>query len=1132
MNVPIIPAKLSLPTPAASYVPRPRLDERWKSWSTRRLVQVTAGAGYGKTALIAANVANDGRHCIWYTFDDLDNDLACFHAHMVEAGRRLGRNPLPEGITGNPGEGTRILSHILLALQDKKKRVVFVFDDVQRVSGSRAALRLLEQLIRFLPTGSTVVLSAREPTPIHVSKMRAGGEVAVLEARDLCFTEPEVARLFATRFPAAQLDRRLIRRVTAKTEGWAAGIEMAAQLAADRSPEALDRALTQLGSTQAGWFAYFAEEVIARLDPALREFLLRVAVLSHLDAELCDEFLGRSDSRRVLAGLHRRNLFMHPIGDGKGAYRLHDLFRQFLQEQLFATLRPDEQRDLLRRAADALARHGAWAEAAATYARAGDPAATLDLIEKRGEELLAAGHYHVLEQAFNTLPPAALARRVRARMLYGELQEIRGQWEEAWATYKAARRTCRPGDQRAQLTGLLARFQMRRGEYAAARSLCKRALEDKRTRRASLRAQLHTTLGIATAELGRLDEAEQHFQQALAISRRSGDEVGQGRATYLLAVNVHLQRGEFRRAREAAEWAWHQFVRLGDRRLSCLTHGVRAYVAALAGAEREARQMAEESLRQSEALGYRMIEGYSHCTLGLCALLRSEPAEARDHFTTARRLGEELGEVDLVIQPRLGEAMIALGEGNPRAAERLAREVLAITTRISDRYQEAQACVLLGLARPGAAGAAWGRAERISRRMGACFELHRVLLMRLHAARDIRGSLCRSLEELLAGAAGAQHDALFLTYEPARSTSVLAAALRLGIETGYAARLLAQLGPPAVTALRPLAESPDEDVRGRVTDVLSQIGGPEAREVLARVAQSTSRAGRAARRAIEELRESCAPPLQVRALGPFTLEVGGRTLTHGDWRSKRALRLLLLLLARRFRWVPRDVIMEALWPEADPEKADNNLRQTVHILRRTLEPDLKETRDSRYIRLRNESWRLDPCGRYGYDVQRFEATLREGDALRDDGHPRRAADRYQKALDLYRGDFLEEARYEEFTEGEREHLRDLYLRGAAALLKLHAASRRWEVIIPLTRRMLKQDPYREEFHWQLVHALLRAGYRREALEAYQEYERGVIRELGVLPSATMRRLADELPRLGCSPARAESRGALGLSWPS
>jgi LuxR family transcriptional regulator, maltose regulon positive regulatory protein len=1114
MNVPIIPAKLSPPVPSASYVPRPRLDDCWKSWSARRLIQVTAGAGYGKTALIAANAATDGRHCIWYTFDDLDNDLACFHAHMVEAGRRLGRHPLPEGITGSPGEGTRILSHILLALQDKKKRALFVFDDVQRVAGSPEVLRLLEQLIRFLPTGSTVVLSAREPTSVHVSKIRAGGEVAVLEAQDLCFTEAEVARFFAVRFPGAPLDRRTIRRVTVKTEGWAAGIEMATQLATDPSPQALDHALTRLGSTQAGWFAYFAEEVIARLEPALRDFLLRVAVLTHLDAKLCDEFLGRNDSRRMLAVLHRRNLFIHPVGQGGDVYRLHDLFRQFLQEQLFSTLKPGEQRELLRRAADALAQSGAWAEAAATYARAGDPEATLDLIEKRGEELLAAGRYHVLEQAFETLPAAALARRIPARMLYGQLQEIRGQWEDAWTTYTAARRACPPGEQRTQLTSLVARFQMRRGEYAAARSLCRRALAEKGTRRPGLRAQLHTTLGISAAELGHLDEAEKHFERSLAICRRSGDVGGQGRATYLLAVNVLLQRGEFRLARDAAERAWQQFKRLGDRRLTCLTHGVLAYVTALAGNEREARQLAEEGLRQSEALGYRMIEGYSHCTLGHCALLRRDLSSAREHFETARRLGEELGEVDLIIQPRLGEAGIALAEGNPRAAEKLAREVLATTIRIKDRFQEAQARVLLGIARPSASAAAWTRAEKICRQIGAAFELHRVLLLRLHAARDIRGPLRRALAELLAGSAGAQHDALFLTIEPAKSASVLAEALRLGVEASYAARLLVQLGAPAVPALQVLVEDSSEDVRARVTDVLSQIGGPEAREALGRMAQSTTRAGRAARRAIEELQEPCAPPLQIRALGPFTLEVGGHALTHGDWRSKRALRLFLLLLTHRFRWVPRDVIMESLWPDADPAKADNNLRQTVHILRRILEPELKETRDSRYIRLRNEAWRLDPCGRHVCDVQRFEATLREAETLRDDGRPRRAAERYRQALDLYRGDFLEEARYEDFTEGEREHLRDLYLRGAVELLKLHTAARRWDVIIPLARRALQHDPYREEFHWQLVHALLRAGCRREALDAYMEYERELIRELGVLPSIAMRRLADELPRLG------------------
>ncbi len=1114
MNVPIIPAKLSIPALTGAYVPRPRLDDLWRSWSSRRLIEVTAGAGYGKTALIAAGIASDGRRCIWYTFDELDRDPACFHAHMVEAGRRLGRNPLPEGITGSPGEGTRILSHILLALQDQKKKIVFVFDDLQRVAGSDEVMRLLEQLIRFLPPGNTIVLSSREPTPMRTSRLHAAGEAAALDTRALCFTEEEVARFLATRFSGHPIDRRLVRRVTSRTEGWAAGIEMVVQLAAGQTPDALDIALGQLRSTGSGWFGYFAEEVIARLAPAERDFLLHVSVLSHLDAKLCDEFLGRKDSRRMLTELHRRNLFLHTIGPGRDAYRLHDLFRQFLQEQLLQALNPDEHRDLLRRAADALAGSGAWSEAAATYARAGDPEATLDLIEQRGPELLAAGRYHVLEQAFETLPAEALAKRVGARSLHAQLLEIRGEWEPAWATYAAALRSCPPGEQRVELLNLIARFQMRRGEFAKALALCKRALRAKGLQRPALRAHLHTTLGISASELGRLDEAEEHFERSLAICRRARDEVGQGRATYLLAVNVYLQRGDLRRARDAAESAWQLFSRRGDRRMSCLTQGVRAYLAALTGDEREGRRLAEDGLRQSESLGYRMIEGYSHCTLGFCALQRRDVAAAREHYEVGRRLGGELGEAYLLSEPLLGLAQVALLERNPRSAQAQAREALALATRVGDRFQEARACVLLGLASPRRASAWWARAERICRRMGATFELHRVLLLRLSAAREIRGPLRRTLMELLGGSAAAGHDALFLMFEPERAAGVLTEALRLGFETGYAGRLLVQLGQPAVAVLEPWVKDGAEDVRARVTDILAQIGGPEARQVLPRVAGSRLRPGRAAHLGIEKASEPSGPPLRIRALGPFALGVGDGWLTHGDWRSKRALRLFLLLLVHRFRWVPREVIVEALWPDADPGKAENNLRQTVHILRGILEPGERDTRESRYLRLHNDAWRLDPGRGHSCDVELFEAALRDAEALRDDGRPRRAAARYREALDVYRGDFLEEMRYEEFADAERDRLRDLFLRGASALLKLHAGSRRWEMAIPLARRALQHDPFREEFHWQLVHALLRAGCRREAVEAYQQYERELIRELGVLPSSAMRALADELPRLG------------------
>ncbi len=1153
MNVPIIPAKLSIPTPAASYLPRPRLDRRWRGWSGSKLIQITAGAGYGKTALIAANVAWDDRQCIWYTFDELDNDPSCFHAHMVEAGRRLGRNPLPEGITGHPGEATRILSHILLALQERQSRVLFVFDDVQHVMNSDEVKRTLEQLIRFLPPGNTVVLAAREPLALHTSRLRAAGDLVTVGAADLAFTEDEVEAFQRHRYPEAAVDRRMIRTVTSKTEGWAVGVEMVYQLAGDPTPIALQQALDQLSASGSGWFGYFAEEVIGRLDADTRDFLLQASLLPHLDGEMCNRLFGREDSQERLRRLHERHLFTYTVGDEGGVYCLHNLFRTFLQEQLRASLDERQYRRLLRRAADALADAGAWAEAAATYARAGDPQATLSLIEKRGEELLAAGRYHVLAQAFETLPAGVLAKRVKARILYSRLLEIRGEWDDALAHYKASLRASRPGVQQVALMGYLARFHMRLGRYGATRSLCKRALQARGARDANVRAQLHTTLGLAEAELGRFDDAETHFERSHAICTRTNDEVGQGRATFLLAVNVYLPRGEFARARDAARRAEKLFRRLGDRRLICHTQGVHAYVLAATGKEREARHLAEDGLRQSEALGYRMTEGYSHCTLGRCALLTGDLQAAREHFETARRLGEELREADLRMQPRLGLAEVALAEGNPHAAQQAAVEALEIATGLKDRLQEAQSCTLLGLIaergqsgsrssrkrarnrrsatrdRSGKPGAAedlpadvwWQRAERICRRIGARFDHHRALFYRLSAEGFDPPRSNQPWSVLLTGCAELEHDQLFLSGAPPRSTGVLVEALRRGVEPAYAGRLLVRLGNRAVPFLETLARDGSDEARALATDILAQIGGPEAQAALERMAQQASPSGQAARRVIEELREAPGAPLHIQALGPFIMAVEDRALPYGAWRSKRALRMLQLMLAHRFRWVPREEVMEALWPEAEPEKAENNLRQTAHILRRTLEPDLKETRRSRHVRFRNGAWRLDPGDGHTYDVAAFDALIRHADEARRSDRPRKAAEGYREALSLYRGDFLTESPYDEFIDAERGRLRDRFSRGVSALLKLHTSGRRWDEIIPLARRGLRHDPYRESYHWHLVHALLRKGHRREAADAYMAYEHELLRELGVLPSADMRKLADALPRMGANrPQRA------------
>ncbi|MCK4304167.1 MAG: tetratricopeptide repeat protein, partial [Candidatus Eisenbacteria sp.] len=732
---PVMPSKLSVPEPPAGYLPRERLDRQWREWEQKRLVLVTAGPGYGKTSFLAANARSAGEVCIWLSLDETDGELGSFRAHLdrgllgAVAGTGMRGASSPSTVSGGlPHEGANeALVRWVQALRDRQRHTYLILDDAHLVTYSPEVIQILGRLIRFLPDTTTMVVASREPLDLAIMKLRSAGRGGMLTAPDLAFTSREVAQLFGRRFQQASLPPRLAREVVARTEGWAAGIEIFFQVLDGVSPRAIEDALASIESAGTSWFAYFAEEVISRLTPETQDFLYRSSVLPRLDGELCDRLLGRRDSLRILNQLRRRNLFTFPCGTGSRSLRYHHLFREFLQDRLRRTLPRADRQKLQRRAARALVKEGAWVDAVRAYAEAGDSEGALRLIERMGDNLLATGQHQALREAFGFIPPTKLRGRHMAQFVLGRLCELQGDWEEADRIFRRILRASRPGGRRAELLRLLATQKVRWGDYRACAALCRRALKEPGLRRSPVRGLLQSLLGVAHCELGDLDEGQRHLEAAAEAFRKNGNSWEQGRNYYLRAANVHYFRGEFRRAKDTARRALAIFRKLGDRRQISHSLGVLAFVTAGAGETHEARELAHQGLRLAESFDYRDLIGYCHLTLGRCALLAGDLAEACEHFEVAREYGEATGEADLRVFSRMGLAECALRRANPSAARKAVTETLSIARGMHDRLQEGQCHFFLGLAVHGSdprrARSEWDRAEAILRRTGARFEL-------------------------------------------------------------------------------------------------------------------------------------------------------------------------------------------------------------------------------------------------------------------------------------------------------------------------------------------------------------------------------------------------------------------------
>ncbi len=1118
MSIPIITTKLQIPALPAAYVPRPRLDALWNDWVDKRLVLVTAGAGFGKTSFLAANARASDRRCFWYALDTTDSDLPtfCMHLHESVCGGRddaaLEIGPSDENLPD------RVLASVVRFLRPAGAGEVLVLDDVHLVSHAQPILHYLERLTRFLPQGATLVLSSRETVGVATMRLRSLGDVATVGSRELAFTPDEVGRLFETRFPGVGLDSRLCKRIIDQTEGWTAGLQILFQVLRGSSAAAIEQALESMRDAGSGWFAYFAEEVVGRLDPTLRDFLYRTSVLPRLSPELCDEVLKIDTSRAAMEELSARNMFTFPCGDDESSYRYHHLFRDFLRDRLARELKPRQVEALYRRAAAALRKTGAWADAAAAHVEGGDPAATLRLFERKGDELLATGQYETIRHALESVPAAMLKKHSGALYLLGRIHDIQGRWDEAESHYRRALRIASRRKRRIELMSLIAQLKMKMGEYRSCVTLCKKALSEPGTKSTRARGRMLGMLGVSACDVGKLSEGEDYLKQAMAIFKKKKDVYEEGRILYLLAANVHGPRGEFALARSTARRSVAAFRKLKDPRRVCHSLSVLGWILAAGGDEREARELTEDALRMAENLEYMTIRALCHYTLGRCALIRRDLDTAHGHFDTARELGEKLGEAELRTIPYLGLGEVALGSGNRHAARRHTTHALTTAREMKDRLLEARCLTLLGTVeittRPRRSLEYWRDADRLVRKIGAFREIHRLLLLRLASGKLTRKDSEEALRELLAGTARMDHENLYLVFEPERAAGVLASALEADIEVEYASGLVKKLGQPVVPHLAPLASHASDTVRQRAVELLAHIGGDDARAILSKAADATTRAGQSAMKAADELARMPTTALRIKALGSLEVSLADARLGLEAWKSRRALRLLQLLLAHRFRWVPQDVILEALWPDATPEKAVNSLRQTVFLLRKTLEPDLKEARYSRYVLYRNEACRLEAGEGASYDVADFETALNKADTHWASGKRGKAAEFLSKAVRLYRGNYLAESPYEEFTVVEREQLRDRLIRALGRLLEVHTVKKRWDEIVPLCRRGLAEDKYSEDFYWHLVHAHLRLKNRREALDGFHQYEQMMIGEMDLLPSERMKALADKVVALG------------------
>jgi LuxR family transcriptional regulator, maltose regulon positive regulatory protein len=333
---PVLLTKLSVPSVRASLVPRPRLGGRIEEGTVRKLTLVSAPAGFGKTTLLSvwASELSSGRSVAWLSLDAADNDPARFWRYFVTAVDQLqpGSGETALALLGSPQAPPieAVLTTLLNELADLEADAVLVLDDYHLIE-SRKIHEALAFFIEHLPARMHLILSTRADPPLPLSRLRARGEMAELRAADLHFTPGEAAT-FLHRVMGLELSAEEVAELETRTEGWIAGLQMAALAMRDRAD--VPGFIEAFTGSHRHILDYLVEEVLDQQSEGTRTFLLETSVLGRMCGPLCDVVTGRPDGQAMLERLEHANLFVVPLDDERRWYRYHHLFADVLHARL------------------------------------------------------------------------------------------------------------------------------------------------------------------------------------------------------------------------------------------------------------------------------------------------------------------------------------------------------------------------------------------------------------------------------------------------------------------------------------------------------------------------------------------------------------------------------------------------------------------------------------------------------------------------------------------------------------------------------------------------------------------------------------------------------------------------------
>jgi LuxR family maltose regulon positive regulatory protein len=1061
-------------------VTRERLLRELEKLRTVKLATIIAGAGYGKSTLTAEFLQGLDRPFVWYQLEDTDSDLSEFLSYLVAGLSSIypgfGQKTLDhKASVGNIREQSRAILSTLITELDELigEEFYIVLDDFHLVNDSVPITEAVDFLLgHMLPNLHFIILSRCELN-LALSRLRAGRELLELEEAELCFTAEETSRLFADIFYMSLLEED-ITALSESTEGWISGLVLFYLALKDKAGSAVSAAIRESGVSLSEVFDYLSKTVYEGLPQVVKDFITRTSILSRMNPGLCNGLLGIDDAAAILSYLVSERMFTIPLDDQGQWFRYHHGLRAFLKEILINDCSLSEVEDLHKRAAALWESSEEPEQALYHYMEAGCCESAADVLECIVGQLMQDNRVSFLYREIFSLPEEILQDHPMLMLNGAQIAARCGDYDRVVAAACAAAEgfgETGGGEERALSLLRLAGAFFAVGRLEEAREMISNAREAMPPD-SPYRCELSAVDGMISVLIGETEKADRLLEEAVADAEElEGTEVW-NRSLSFCGMAFFLQ-GRLGKAVETLQSADRYLEKTGLTATHPFLYALLSRAHTYLDQLKDAKEIADKAVELGEEHSLAPMVFFNRAARAVAWACLGERDRALEDASISAAMCSQYEEIAQVAFAEwfLGETYGLLGKRD-EALRHLNRGGQMVA-RYGDSRYIAETLVTAVTHKELGPERAIEEAERIiaaaKANAGLALSLAYSLLFRLKLAAEGRKE---SLEVLKAYIEDFGEDIILRwhTTDVEEILPVFSDLFASGKQLGYMDRVFSLGGAKSVPYLRKLEKSNRKEVAAKASELLAEVS----------------------KKAVD--------PLTVRMLGPFEVKRGEKTLTALDWKSKKALTAFKYLAANRDKgFLPRDVLMDLLWPEVPLESAQRNLNAALTAVRKTLEPEAGRG-ESSYLVSKGDSLRLELGGGGWTDLELLREKRVQAAKARELGDFEFYFRTLHEALDLYRGEFCAEDLYEDWCLSEREALKNTYVELVIDIATEHL--RRGESTEALVRleEAVAADPGREQLYRKQMTICSQLGNRAGIEEAFRKCSKHLWEVYEVSPS--------------------------------